>query len=143
MTTFALIPPRGDLISVRAEGASTTCNIGPGELRRRRDAALAAAAALGAALLAIVAGLLPPWTTPYLAPLAGAVVITYLQFRMRFCAGFGIAGMVGMGEQPGAVRVDPALRAAHRRRAALMIAAAAGASLAWAVATGWLVLHLG
>jgi len=142
MTVAASTPIPKSAESMRTEGPSETCNIGPGELRRRRDAAIAAATALGAGLLAIVTGLIPPWIAPYLAPLAGAVVITFLQVRMRFCVAFGLSGLVGMGEQPGATRVDPALRAGHRRRAAVMVAAAAGVTLAWVVVAAWLVLNL-
>jgi hypothetical protein len=102
-----------------------------------------AALALAVALLAIAAGALPPWTAPYLAPLVGAVVATALQVWMRFCLAFGLAGLVGMGDDPGAVNVDPVLRAAHRRRAALMLAAAALSMLAWVIVTGALVLAAG
>jgi hypothetical protein len=122
---------------------SATCNIGPGELRRRRRAATATTAALVLALLAIAAGWLPRWTAPYLAPLVGAVVATILQVVMRFCVAFGLGGLVGMGDEPGAVEADPALRAAHRRRAAIMIAAAALAALAWVIVTGSIVLANG
>lgn len=120
--------------------ATPACNIGKGELRRRRDAAIAVAAALGLALLAIAAGVIPSWTAPYVGPLAGAAVIAVLQYRLRFCVAFGLAGLVGMGAEPGAAPVDPSMLAAHRRRAALMVAAAAGVTLAWVLATGFLVV---
>ena len=126
-----------------SETPSETCNIGSAELRRRRDAAMAATAALAAAVLAVVTGVIPSWTAPYLAPLASAAVVTGLQVRLRFCVAFGMSGLVGMGNRPGSSAAAPALRAAHRRRAALMLAAGACAMLAWVVVTGWLVLNLG
>ena len=140
--TVRAVASRGPTLPGASE-ATEACNIGPAELRRRRRSAVVAALALAAALLAIVAGVLPPWTAPYLAPLVGAVVATGLQVWLRFCVAFGLAGLVGMGDDPGAVTVDPALRAAHRRRAGLMLAAAALSMLAWVVLTGALVLATG
>jgi uncharacterized protein YggE len=43
---------------------------------------------------------------------------------MRFCMAFGLAGVVGLGEDPGFEAADPAFRAAHRRKAVLMLSAA-------------------
>ena len=122
---------------------SETCNIGPAELRRRRQSAVAASAVLAAALVAVAIDALPSWSLPFLAPLVGAVVATILQVVMRFCVAFGFAGLVGMGRDPGATNADPALLAAHRRRAALMVTAAALAALAWAILTGILVSAFG
>jgi hypothetical protein len=104
---------------------------------------VAAATVLLSAILAIVAGWLPAWTAPFLAPLVGAAVATALQVWLRFCVAFGLAGLAGMGDAPGAAAVDPTLRAAHRRRAGLMVAAAVLATLAWLIATGALVTGRG
>jgi hypothetical protein len=128
-----------DAASAADPAPSLTCNIGPGELRRRRRSARVAVTALAAALLAIGVGILPAWSLPYLAPLVGAVVGTVLQVVMRFCLAFGFAGLVGMGETPGATPVDRELRLAHRRRATRLALAAAAAALGWALLTGALV----
>jgi hypothetical protein len=117
---------------------SATCNIGPAELRRRRRSAAVAVGLLAAALAALGLGLLPASSLPFLAPLVGAVMGTLLQVAMRFCIAFGFAGLIGMGDRPGATPADRALLAAHRRRAALMALAAALAALVWAAGT-WAV----
>jgi hypothetical protein len=59
---------------------------------------------------------------------------------MRFCMAFGLAGVVGMGEDPGFEAADPAFRAAHRRKAVLMLSAAGLAAVAWAVVTSLAVI---
>jgi len=144
--SFSLAPAKlvtpGGVSAQHEDGgpATETCNIGPAELRRRRQSAVMAAIALAAALLAIGLGVLPRWSLPLLAPLFGAVVGTALQVWMRFCMAFGFAGLVGMGNAPGASAADRALRAGHRRRAALMAGAAFLATLAWAVIGSLLVL---
>lgn len=135
--------PAGGPSPIHILDATPACNIGPGELRRRRRSAIAALVALGGALLAIVAGWLPSWALPWLAPIVGAVVVSVLQVRLRLCVAFAFSGVAGMGERPGASPVSAALRAAHRRRAALMVLAGALAMVAWVLASGWLVLALG
>src|SRR6185436_4370276 len=89
------------LVTGLSEAATATCNIGPAELRRRRQSAIVATAIFVAALLAILVGLVPRWTLPLLARLFGAVVSTVLQVWLRFCMAFGMAGVAGMGEDPG------------------------------------------
>src|SRR6185503_17355900 len=102
-----------------------------------------ATAVFVAALLAIVAGLVPRWTLPLLAPLFGAVVGTVLQVWLRFCMAFGMAGVAGMGGDPSFDTIGPALRAEHRRRAFGMIVATAAATAAWALIASLLVLGRG
>lgn len=110
------------------------CNIGPAEIRRRRFigfAGMAAAVALGLSLVAIDA--------PAIARLLVALPLAagfegLIQARLRFCAGYGLAGLRNMGEIGQAARVeDPAARAADRRRAAMIHGTAAVAGLAIAV----------
>jgi hypothetical protein len=106
------------------------CNIGPAEIRRRRQIGylgLAAAVAVAAALLALDA---PAWTRLIIAlPVAGALS-GFIQAQQRFCAGFAMSGLQNMGEQ---VRVeDAAARAADRRKAILIH----GASIAGGLAAG-------
>jgi len=103
------------------------CNIGPAEIARRRRAGIlgvGAAVALAAGLLAVDA---PSAARSLVAlPLAGGAV-GLLQARLRFCAGYGMAGLRNFGALGQAERVeDPAARRADRAKA-WAIAVAAGA----------------
>ncbi len=110
------------------------CNIGPAEIRRRRFigyAGIGAAVALGLVLIAIDA--------PEIARLLVALPLAagfegLIQARLRFCAGYGLAGVRNLGEIGQAERVEDAVaRAADRRRALLIHGTAAAAGLAIAV----------
>jgi hypothetical protein len=90
------------------------CNIGPAEVRRRRQIGylgIAGAIGLGAMLLAVAA--------PATIGLSGLV-----QAHLRFCAGYGMAGLRNLGQlgQQEAVD-DAAARAADRHRAVRVHAA--------------------
>lgn len=111
------------------------CNIGPAEIRRRRQLGLlglAAAAGLGAALLAVDA--------PHAARLLIAAPVAVgleglIQARLRFCAGFGLAGLQNwgeLGEQTEVVLAEA--RAADRRKALWIHAASMAGGLAAAAA---------
>jgi len=109
------------------------CNIGPAEIRRRRQIGylgLAAAGALAAVLLLIDA---PAWTRLAIAlPVAGALS-GFIQARLRFCAGFAMSGLQNMGELGDQVQVeDSAARAVDRRKAMLIH----GASIVGGLAAG-------
>jgi len=117
------------------------CNIGPAEIRRRRQIGylgLAGAVALGLVLLAVDA---PAWTRLAVAlPVAGALS-GLIQAQLRFCAGFGMAGVQNMGELGEQVTVeDQAARAADRRKALLIQGAAIAGGLAAGVAFALLPL---
>ena len=89
------------------------CNIGAWEIRRRRRFAyigFAAAAILFAILVAIGA---PAWTRLFVfLPLAGGLV-SWLQARRRFCAGFAVARVSNFADgDEGRRRVED--EAAHR-----------------------------
>ncbi len=109
------------------------CNIGPAEIRRRRQIGylgVAGALALAAVLLAIDA---PAWTRLAIAlPVAGALS-GFIQARLRFCAGFGMAGLQNMDELGAQVQVEDAEARARDRRKALQINAA---SIAGGLAAG-------
>lgn len=110
------------------------CNIGPAEIRRRRHigyVGVAAAAVLGLFLLAVDA---PAAARLLIAlPLAGGIE-GLIQARLKFCAGYGLAGLRNMEGIGQAERVeDAAARAVDRRRALVIHAAAALAGLAVAV----------
>ena len=111
------------------------CNIGPAEIRRRRQIGylgLAAAVFVAAVLVLVDA---PTWTRLAIAlPVAGALS-GFIQAQMRFCAGFAMAGVHNMGQLGAQVPVDnDAARSADRRKAMLINAAAIAGGLAIAVA---------
>jgi len=93
MTTLRMIDAQPGDPGYRA-GA---CNIGPAEIRRRRNAGIAAAVAtvvLAIVLLAIGA---PPWARLLVFfPAAGAAV-GFLQARFRFCVAFAMQGVRDFG----------------------------------------------
>jgi hypothetical protein len=82
------------------------CNIGPAEIRRRRRVGYlgTAASLLLAAVLVIMGG--PSWTRLALAAPVAIAVSGFLQAHLRFCAGFGMAGIMNFGEVGKAVRVE-------------------------------------
>lgn len=111
------------------------CNIGPAEIRRRRRigyAGLAAAVAVGAALLAVDA---PTIARLLIALPVAAALSGFIQAQMRFCAGYGMAGLRNLGElgQQESVE-DEAARAADRRRALQIHAASIVGGLAAGIA---------
>lgn len=113
---------------LRIIDATPACNVGPAELTARRRAALLAAGGLAAwVAVALALGGSPAIATIAI-PLYGATV-TLMQWRLRFCVGFGLSGRVGMGEQLGSRTVPVELRRAHRRRAISLAGAAALPSL--------------
>jgi hypothetical protein len=106
------------------------CNIGPAEVRRRRRIGylgIAGAVALGAVLLAAdaPAALRLAVAAPATAGLSGLV-----QAHLRFCAGFGMAGLRNFGQLGQQEAVDDAgARSADRRRALRIHAATAAGGL--------------
>ena len=109
------------------------CNIGPAEIRRRRQIGylgLAGALALATVLLAVDA---PAWTRLVVAlPVAGALS-GLIQAQLRFCAGFGMAGLQNMDELGAQVQVEDTEARARDRRKALQIHAT---SIAGGLAAG-------
>ena len=113
---FAASSSRGGLAP--AEYQPGVCNIGPAEIARRRRAGhtgLIAAIGLFAVLAVIGA---PDWTRFLVAIPAIGAASGYLQAHLRFCAGFGAAGVFNFGELGPTQRVaDDADRGRDRRRA--------------------------
>jgi hypothetical protein len=93
------------------------CNIGPAEIARRRRAGhtgLLAALGLFAALVLVGA---PDWTRFLVAIPAIVAASGYIQAQLRFCAGFGSAGVFNFGELGPTERVQSdADRARDRAR---------------------------
>ncbi|MEA2674835.1 MAG: hypothetical protein QOI92_2027 [Chloroflexota bacterium] len=54
-------------------------------------------------------------------PLAAGAAVTWLQVVHRFCVAFGALGLQNFGSLGGETHVDPAIRAADRRRAFQLI----------------------
>ena len=117
------------------------CNIGPAEIRRRRHIGylgLAGAVALATVLLAVDA---PAWTRLALAlPVAGGLS-GLIQARLRFCAGFGMAGLQNMDELGAQLQVeDTEARARDRRKAVHIQARSVAGGLAAGIAFALLPL---
>jgi hypothetical protein len=94
------------------------CNIGPAEIARRRRAGhigLVAAFALFAVLVAVGA---PPLARLLVAIPAVISASGYLQAYLKFCAGFGSAGVYNFGDVgPREKIADAAARARDRAKA--------------------------
>ena len=116
IATFAASGTSGSLAP--AEYQPGVCNIGPAEIARRRRAGhtgLIAAIGLFAALVAIGA---PDWTRFLVAIPAIGAASGYIQAHLKFCAGFGAAGVFNFGELGPTERVaDDADRGRDRIRA--------------------------
>lgn len=111
------------------------CNIGPAEIRRRRQVGwLGAVAGLGlaASLLLLDA---PTVTRLLVALPVTAAFLGLVQARLGFCAGFGSAGLQNLGELGQEQRIEDAdARAADRRRALAIYAVSIAGGVAVAVA---------
>lgn len=107
------------------------CNIGPAEIRRRRQfgyLGIAGTVALGGVLLAVDA---PAVARLLVAVPAAAGLEGLIQARLRFCAGYGMAGLRNLGELGEAEAVEDAeARSADRRRAIRIHAASLAGGLA-------------
>ena len=106
------------------------CNIGSAEVRRRRRIGylgLAGTVGLGAFLLAVD---VPAALRVLVAAPAAMGIAGFLQARLRFCAGYGMAGLRNLGELGQQESVEDAqARAADRRRAQRVHAATAAGGL--------------
>ncbi len=109
------------------------CNIGPGEIaRRRRVGHVGLVASLLLLAILVLTGL-PAWTRLLIAIPAILSASGYLQARLRFCAAFGWRGVFNF-ETPGHMEaiIDPEARARDLTRArqigfaSLVIGLAAG-----------------
>jgi hypothetical protein len=102
------------------------CNIGPAEIARRRRTGIAGLVAVGVLAVVLVA-IDAPHTARLLVgiPLA-AGAMGFLQARLRFCAGFGMAGIRNFGALGSVERVeDKEARHADRMKAYRISLAAA------------------
>ena len=97
------------------------CNIGPAEIARRRRSAILFTVVVAVLALALVAFDVPPAGRLVLFPFATGAAINWLQVVHRFCVAFGALGIENLGPIGDGVQVDPAQRAADRRRVAQLV----------------------
>ena len=92
------------------------CNIGPAEIERRRRSGVVITAIAALVAVALLALQVPPPARLALFPFATGAAVTWLQVVHKFCVAFaaiGVQNFNGLGEEE---KVDPAMRAADRRR---------------------------
>jgi hypothetical protein len=97
------------------------CNIGPVEIARRRRSAIVFTVVAALVASVLVAFDVPPAGRLVLFPFATGAAINWLQVVHRFCVAFGTVGIENFGPIGGEVHVDPAQRAADRRRVAQLV----------------------
>ena len=107
------------------------CNIGPEEIARRRRAGHLGVVATLATLAILLAVGAPPLARLLLALPAAGAATGYLQAWLKFCAGFGSAGVFNFGQLGGTVKVDDAgARRRDRARSMQIFVAALAIGLA-------------
>jgi hypothetical protein len=137
LSTFAASGTSGSLAPVDYEPG--VCNIGPAEIARRRRAGhtgLIAAIGLFAILVLVDA---PDWARFLIAIPAIGAASGYLQAYLKFCAGFGAAGVFNFGELGPKERVQANEDRARDRMRAFQIGAA---SFAIGIAAGLIAVIL-
>jgi hypothetical protein len=97
------------------------CNIGPDEIARRRRSAVPMTLVTAIVVVALVALHAPAPARLLIWPIATAAAVTWLQVVHRFCVAFGALGLENFGRLGQQRDVDPAIRAADRRRALQLI----------------------
>ena len=97
------------------------CNIGPAEIARRRRSAIAFTVVAGLVAAALVAFHVPPAGRLLMFLFATGAAINWLQVVHRFCVAFGTFGLENFGRLGEEIRVDPAQRAADRRKVAQLL----------------------
>jgi hypothetical protein len=113
------------------------CNIGPAEIRRRRNTGIAAAVATVVMAIVLVAIGAPTWARLLVFFPAAGSAVGFIQARSRFCVAYALQGVRNFGPLGSAEKVaDAADHGADLRAAARLIAGsiAAGAVVAIAFA---------
>jgi hypothetical protein len=109
------------------------CNIGPAEIRRRRNTGIAAAVATVILAVALVAIGAPTWARLLVFFPAAGSAVGFIQARSHFCVAYALQGVRNFGPLGDAEKVtDAADHGADLRAAAKLIAGsvAAGAIVA-------------
>ena len=116
--TTTLLAVGGTAVESPAAYQPGVCNIGPAEIRRRRNVGhigVTATLVVVAVLIAIGA---PPWTRLAAFLPAAVAASGYIQARTKFCAGFAQRGIFNFGGADDAVTIaDKEARALDLRRA--------------------------
>ena len=100
VSTAAFAAPAGPALSVPDEEPAYrpgVCNIGPEEIARRRRAGHVGALATLVVLATLIAVGAPPLARLLLVLPAAGAASGYLQAWLKFCAGFGAAGIFNLG----------------------------------------------
>ena len=97
------------------------CNIGPAEITRRRRSAIVFTGVAVVVALGLVVANAAPAARLLLFPFAAGAAVNWLQVVHRFCVAFGAFGLENFGALGSEVHVDPAQRAADRRRVAQLV----------------------
>ena len=116
--TFTYLAAAGSAADSPAVYQPGVCNIGPAEIRRRRNVGHIGVAATLVVIAVLVAIGAPPWTR-LAATLPAAIAASgYIQARTKFCAGFAQRGIFNFGGSGDSVTVaDAEARALDLRRA--------------------------
>ena len=111
------------------------CNIGPAEIRRRRDAGIAGTAAALVLAVVLVAIGAPAWARLLVFfPVAGAAV-GFMQMRWRFCVAYALQGIRNFGPLGSVEKVtDTADHGADLRADARLIVASVAIGAVVAIA---------
>ena len=103
------------------------CNIGPAEIRRRRDLGLTGGAIAAVTLAALLATRAPTPLRALVVLPAAAGATGLLQAKLHFCSGFALNGVFNMGAAGSTDSVDDAAyRRADRQKAISILAGSAG-----------------
>jgi hypothetical protein len=100
------------------------CNIGPAEIARRRRAGHVGLIATIAVFIVLIVIGAPDWTRFLVAIPAVGAAAGYLQARLKFCAGFGAAGVFNFGRLGPTEQVESMEDRRRDRVRALQIGAA-------------------
>jgi len=135
---------RGDAMTSNTEYIPGVCNIGPAEIRRRRQSGwIGVGATILAWALFVVFRVPSPWRFFLFFPaMIGAT--GFLQAALHFCAGFGTRGVFNFGPVVGTTQAVEPLEFRHkdRRKARLIGLYAALIGIAIAAAGFFLPLAL-
>jgi hypothetical protein len=115
------------------------CNIGPAEIARRRRAGHSGLIATIAAFIVLIVIGAPNWTRFLVAIPAVGAAAGYLQARLKFCAGFGAAGVFNFGRLGPTEQVQRMQDRRRDRARALQIGAA---SVVIGIAAGLLAVAI-
>jgi hypothetical protein len=104
-----------------SQAAPPRCNIGPDEIAKRRQSAIAGSVVVGLIAVGLIALRVPAPARLVFWPVATAGAVMWLQVVHRFCVAFGALGLENFGRLGQQHGVEATIRAADRRRALQVI----------------------